>query len=519
MLLLSVLFAASLMLAWWAQMRRLKATKTPPVPFYAFPFLGHAIQYKRDPPRFLERCREACGPVFTIDLAGLVVTLVTDEASMKCVATGTRETVSASAAVADFGFAYTLGNLNVMHGTLLHKLALKASVYPSLDASCLASFVEAGVNSALVETAKPITAGCGRVDDLMGAVRWAALHATVSHLICPSIIEAYGQSPRTLMDDFMELQDCIEDSTAKGVLLPHLVARWMVWGPVQRARVRFTRRLTSALSNVLRSEGKRGLALKDGGTPGPWLRFMLQDSRDAGGPKSLEDIADLIVGLLFAAHKNPAIAAAQTLIFILTEGCQKAALGAPEEPGAKTCSTTIEDAVRHDIEYLGIVGAASKSSILDSCVHETLRLTAHSIGAIRKVVSESGLAVKAGGNCPNVIVPCGQYVGISHALPHRNAAVFGSDATSWRPSRGTASLQNRPYTLTTFSHGIHMCPGQSYALLFVKLLVAKFLCDPLSRAAPGILTLDAQVDFTRATLAQRNKKVACDVLLRQHSTR
>ncbi len=58
---------------------------------------------------------------------------------------------------------------------------------------------------------------------------------------------------------------------------------------------------------------------------------------------------------------------------------------------------------------------------LKNSIYETLRLTAHTIGAIRKVVSENGWDVTDNSN-PDVPVsyhvPCGSYVGASHIVPN-----------------------------------------------------------------------------------------------------
>jgi hypothetical protein len=58
---------------------------------------------------------------------------------------------------------------------------------------------------------------------------------------------------------------------------------------------------------------------------------------------------------------------------------------------------------------------------------ETLRLTAHSIGAIRKVMPKEGWNLVCCSNDSDVIgtytIPCGSYVGVSHIVPNISSAM------------------------------------------------------------------------------------------------
>ena len=76
----------------------------PWAPGLQLPLLGHALSYKASPPDFLSRAREACGPVFRINLAGMVTTVVSDVASMKAVATAPEKLLSARDAVRNVAF-------------------------------------------------------------------------------------------------------------------------------------------------------------------------------------------------------------------------------------------------------------------------------------------------------------------------------------------------------------------------------------------------------------------------------
>ena len=129
-----------------------EGTTAPPyAPGLRLPLLGHALSYKADPPGFLQRARAEVGPIFTLDLAGLRTTVVSDAPSMRAVATAPERVLSAREAVSDFGFRYTLGDENVMHGTDFHKRILKEGIYGSRDDDAIAdelSFVLDGIRAA-----------------------------------------------------------------------------------------------------------------------------------------------------------------------------------------------------------------------------------------------------------------------------------------------------------------------------------------------------------------------------------
>ena len=92
--------------------------------------------------------------------------------------------------------------------------------------------------------------------------------------------------------------------------MPKFISRNFIWGPVRTERERITARLAGAIQravNARRAPEKTG----------PWLKTLLNDTTLGQGRERMMVIADLLIGLLFAAHKNPAIAAGQTLCFLM----------------------------------------------------------------------------------------------------------------------------------------------------------------------------------------------------------
>ena len=93
---------------------------------------------------------------------------------------------------------------------------------------------------------------------------------------------------------------------------------------------------------------------------------------------------------------------------------------------------------------------------------------------------------------------------------HRSPDVWGPDCETFnhdRPEyRGDAALLDE-YAYTTFSQGLHRCPGQALALRTIECVVARLL---VQRAALATRPLPP-VSFERATLAQRAAPVAVRV--------
>lgn len=233
-------------------------------------------------------------------------------------------------------------------------------------------------------------------------------------------------------------------------------------------------------------------------------------------PRPSNEIAELIVGLMFAAHKNPAIAAAQTLIFLHCGG-----------PGGKSSPelTSVLSEVRSTASPASIL---KQAPTLTRCITEVLRITAHSIGAlvsrrfcrglmpfnllvltrwlsagaVRKVVAPKGFEIPT--TTGDVFhLAQGEYVGFSHILPNLDPSSWGPAPADFSPSRLLSGPVEDEYAMTTFSHGLHRCPGKRLALLQVAFVVSTVLCEYSLRFATPV----APLDFERATLAQRRGAV------------
>ena len=464
---------------WWRCARR----KHPPTGLVRPPLapgavygIGHALRYKTDPAAFLSSACQTVGPVFRLNLAGKRMVVVgSHQTIIKQVATASEKTLSARQAVAEIGFQETLGSLNVFVGTDIHKRWIKEAYGPhgpglSGEIGPLWTALERALE---VERTVP-----RRASDMFALARATVLRCQMERFLGGPVLQAAGGG--AFIDAFMTFQDGIEDATAKAAVLPRVLALPLVLWPVARTRRRLTARLAAAIRQA--EHGVDPVAL------GSWLHAMLLPGSQR---RPREEIAELAIGLLFASHKNPSIGAAQTLCTLLGLGASHPTVRAVRIEAARLAASP-------GAEVLASCHA------LQRCVLETLRLCAHAIGAVRTVVSESGFVLDS-----RFWVAPGETIALAHVAVHRSPEVWGAEATSFDPARlvygaeGVAATTPDEYEYTTFSQGLHKCPGERLALLTMELLVAMLLAKGAVLEGPM-----PPVSFERATLAQRDGPVA-----------
>ena len=431
----------------------------------AIPLLGHALAYKRDPATFITEQRKLVGDVFRLNLAGKRMIVVAGGAeNVRTVAFASERRFSARAAVRDVGFGELLGERNIDAGTDFHARVLRRWRLDDVEIAHLAQALEAGLDAEL-------TTG-EEVPDLLAAIRGAVLRAVLSRLIGGGILERGGSE---LVDAIVKFQDGVEEATAAAAVLPRWLALPLILWPAARRRRRLEKRIAAAL------EGGDGV-------PGPWATAF----GERGLPAAIA--AEFSVGLLFAAHKNPAIASFQALLF-LHERRLPAALHA--------CVNTVDSFQ----EALVVAKNPSASTLREAqqlcrVALEAIRLTAHTVGAVRLATEDCALP-------GNRVVKKGETVALSHIAFSRDEALWGPDAAEFNTAReayaGPVAFDSRgtadDIAYSAFSQGTHKCPGERVALVIVQTTLALLV-------ARGVRPVKVPpLCFERATLAQRSGPV------------
>jgi len=434
----------------------------------AIPLLGHALAYKRDPATFITEQRKLVGDVFRLNLAGKRMIVIAGGAeNVKAVAFASERRFSARAAVRDVGFGELLGERNVDAGTDFHARVLRRWRVDDAEIAELAVALDEGLDAEL--TGK-------EVPDLLAAIRGAVLRAVLARLIGGGVLERGGAD---LVDAIVDFQDGVEEATAAAAVLPRWLALPLILWPAARRRRRLEKRIAAALGGD--------------GPPGPWAT--------AFGERKLPAAiaAEFSVGLLFAAHKNPAIASFQALLF-LHERRLPAALHA--------CVNTVDSFQ----EALVVAREPSASTLREAqqlcrVALEAIRLTAHTVGAVRLATEDCALP-------GNRVVKKGETVALSHIAFSRDEALWGPDAAEFNTAReayaGPVAFDSRgsadDIAYSAFSQGTHKCPGERVALVIVQTTLALLV-------ARGVRPVKVPpLCFERATLAQRAEPVRAIVV-------
>lgn len=413
------------------------------------PLLGCALAYRRDPVGFLKRTRAEVGDIFTLDLAGLEITLVADPHALDTFHDADESVLSARAAQSDIGFGEVLGTLNIHPAADFHRRLLGP------DRKLWAGDLRTRIWSETCASLEPLGSASTH-PDLLLLVRSMAARVVLGAFVSSDVTRALPD----WVDRYARFQDRLEDSIAKSLVLPRWCSDPLLLRPVGRARQQLTRPLAKFLWNCP--------------SPAPYLAALRELlGSDEGAARQ----AEMCVGFLFAAYKNAGIGAAQTLLMLF------------EHPS--WLPLVRDEIARRSQEVPNL----RELPTLECVIRETLRLCALTIGSIRRVAG-SPFALGP------YRLPVGRFVSASHILMSMRDDAWPDpqrfDPDRFHPDR--REYTRVPNAWLPFSAGVHGCPGYRVACDFIACLVVALLerFEELRPAKPP-----PPLDFQRATLAQR----------------
>jgi sterol 14-demethylase len=178
---------------------------------------------------------------------------------------------------------------------------------------------------------------------------------------------------------------------------------------------------------------------------------ILMDSQYKNGEVLTDDqIAGMLIGVLFAGQHTSGITATWTAFFL----AQKPEL-----------FKEIQDEQKQIIEEFGeeiTFDSLKKCVKLENCVREALRMFPPLIMLMRKVKQE--LTYK------NYTIPVGDMLCVSPAVAHRVSECF-TNADSYDPERFAREEHTKqPYSYLSFGGGRHGCPGENFGIIQIKTL-------------------------------------------------
>ena len=362
--------------------------------------LLRALEFKQNTLAFLQKM--AHQPLAELNLAGLRLTVLFD-AEMTRDFYRSRHLDSYSA-LSRLGFADSLGELNLMRGATWHARVLRGGSVIEEFESVLERAIE-----------KQLKSKEGSVD----------LYRMCREITVSAMVE-YFVGPKAATESFCKRYLNFQKTHEHAISVAMGLGRWLAWPLLYRAR----RQRLALVQDLLAA----------GAITSPYSARLAQIS---GQPDA--QLGDLLIGLLTAATKNVAIAAASTLVNIVE----------------------------------------SNETDFNSSVLETLRLSALSLGALREVTTD---------DCP--WGPRGTLVSVSHVAMARDAAVF-KRPDNFEPCRFAPGALDDP-RLPVFGAGTHACPGRKLALHCIRQIVTRLrprlqslgICDVLHFDRPSLADRD-----------------------------
>ncbi|KAL7527737.1 hypothetical protein ACHAXR_007601 [Thalassiosira sp. AJA248-18] len=442
----------------------------------ALPLLGHALKYRKNPAQFLLNTREKVGDVFQLNLAGKHMFVACGPSAQKVIANAPESIMSARRAVAVIGMEESLGYDNVHRGTDLHKAIVKGFWHSKESERVAVGFIEVLRNSLRIETSS--LANQQQQVEFITLIRRVTLRAVIEYFIGSFFLDRWDFN---FIEEFMKFQEELEDVTAKTAVMPRALALPLLLWPLRRRRLKLEQLITKRLEENLPK------------TSNEELGFWLVAARYSNCPG---EVAHFIIGLLFAAHKNPAIGAAQSYLMLFERA----------KPGQQ--QRCLKESQTLLSEPTDLFLQESCPTLNRLCL-ETLRLTAHSIGGLRTAGQDFSLGEK------NFIIPRGSTVALAHIPSSLNANIWRDPGTldlNINSRNRSKELYRNDYTFTVFSHGIHRCPGQRFVMVMAPCTVAILLTEYRIKMPDNIPPLC----FERATLAQRAGPVYVTISENKH---
>ena len=171
----------------------------------------------------------------------------------------------------------------------------------------------------------------------------------------------------------------IEKATAAAAVLPRGLANVLVLNKTRAFRLKVEQKIVGIIETArvqlphLPKDVKRDVPYY-----GPWLVAMDEQKMD------ISVMAELIVGLVFASHKNPAIGAAQSYCHLWEQDNNDQKNRQFFEIVQSECRS-----IRQPGKLLTWDRLQQEAPALRACVEETARITAHSLGGLRYVCKDT----------------------------------------------------------------------------------------------------------------------------------
>jgi sterol 14-demethylase len=399
----------------------------PPELAGGLPILGHALEFNRNPVRFLLRARKRHGDIFSFLLAGSRVAVLTGPRANEAFFRASDDQLSARDA---YQFTVPIFGKDIAYATSPQRMSEQLDlITPALSERRLRAYVEF-----MIEEVENYVGRWGNE----GTIDLVTVGNELTVFIASRCL--IGREFRqNLSEEFAHLYHDMEGClNLLGFFWPNLPL------PAFRRRDRARVRMVEIISRIIAERRAGGIEGED------FLQTLMSARYADGSGLSDDNITGLLLTLIFAGQHTSAVLAAWTGVELLLHPAYLARIMAEQERVLGAGELTF-DALR-------------ELTCLERGVKETERLHPPLILLMRKVLSEF--------TYKKFRVPAGWLAMVSPAVSHRLAEVF-SDPDRFDPDRfapGREEERKARFSLITFGGGRHACIGQTFAYLQVKTL-------------------------------------------------
>jgi sterol 14-demethylase len=403
----------------------------PPRLSRRLPLLGHVLEMRRDPVGLMQRCKDECGEIGELDLAGKPVVMLYGAEAQEAFFRAADEQLDQAAA---YPFMKPVFGPGVVFDATpeQRQQALRNSALRDQQMRGHAEVIAAETERMLERWGD-----AGEID-LLDFFAELTIYTSSACLIGKEFREELGPE---LVPIFQDLE---RGTDAFAYVNPYLPL------PSFRKRDRARAKLVVILEDIFRRREASGRATSD-------LFFVLRRLKHPDGrPRYTTDtIAGMFISMMFAGHHTTSTTSSWALLELLRH---------PEwmERVAGEIDALYADG--REVSYQ----ALREIPLLECCLKETLRLHPPLILLMRKVMSD--FAYKGW------VVEAGKSVGVSIAVSNRMAENFPAperfDPERYLPGR---EEDKQVFAWLPFGAGRHRCVGAPFAMMQLKAIFSILL--------------------------------------------
>lgn len=430
--------------------------KTPPQVRGGFPFIGHTIDFARDPVGLLQRAHDECGSVAQFRLLGKRVTLFTGPEGHESLFRLPDDVLSPTEA---YKMMIPVFGKGVVYDTTPERMMEQLHMlHPALRHNRMRTYTDIIAD----ETKKNIA----KWGD-SGRIEVCEFFATLTNFTSSRCL--IGDEFRNEMsEEFARVYNDLE-----GGIIPVAYINAHLPIPAFRRRDAARKRLGEMIADIIDRRRQRGIEGQD------FLQTLMESTYNDGSSLSDHEITGILVANMFAGHHTSSVTTAWTFIELLRSGGYY----------AEVCEE-IRNRFRQGADY----GFKAMRDLQKTewSIKEALRIHPPLFMLFR--------AAKEDCEILGYEIRKGDWVTVSPIVAHRDDGVF-DDASRFNPERYAPGREEDrvPFAYISFGGGRHRCLGSAFAILQMKTILAVLLNDYDFELVPG----PVETDFERVVLGPK----------------